>query len=149
MMPAHESLIPAEQPINDAEAPETDDAREYPGRVRGQRIEITPADLTMYSAITGRAPSREERTRALTWAETDPSNDEIATAITAAGPSSLAGADALRPWHPSAISLRVRELWFNGLTLKTARPQISHWLRRLSLAIQEGKKRVTRPNRAA
>ena len=46
------------------------------------------------------------------------------------------------------VHSRVREIWFNGITLKTARPHVTHWLRRLSVAIQEGTRRVTR-NRAA
>jgi hypothetical protein len=130
-----------------------DDSRQYPGRVRGQRLEITSADLTMYSFITGRAPSSEERERALTWAEADPAHDAIAAASGTEPPStSLLSAGGVghgpRLWHPSTISLRVREIWFNGITLKTARPQITHWLRRLSCAIQEGTRRVTR-NRAA
>jgi hypothetical protein len=126
-----------------------DDGRQYPGRVRGQRLEITSADLTMYSFITGRRPSSEERERALTWAEADPAHDAIATATGEPAATGIVPASyALRAWHPTAITLRVREIWFNGITLKTARPQITHWLRRLSLAIQEGTKRVTR-NRAA
>ena len=56
-------------------------ARAYPGRVRGQRLEITTADLTMYSMITGRAPSKEERKRALTWSENDPVHHQLAGAV--------------------------------------------------------------------
>jgi len=163
MTPRHESPIAPETQETDAVdkvvdetgAGGAEDGRQFPGRVRGQRLEITSADLTMYSFITGRAPSSEERERALTWAEADPAHDAIAAATTNA-PSALVPAAAaaaaasysLRAWYPSAISLRVREIWFNGITLKTARPQITHWLRRLSIAIQEGTKRVTR-NRAA
>jgi hypothetical protein len=114
------------------------------GRVRGQRLEITPADLTMYSVITGRAPSAQERERALTWTEHDPLNDQIAgvsgTAVTAVVP-----AHAMRPWHPMALSLRVRELWFNGFTIRVNRPQLSHWMRRFSLALQQGRRRVRQP----
>ena len=157
MTPRHESPI-APETTADADAVERtvdgvgDDGRQYPGRVRGQRLEITSADLTMYSFITGRAPSSEERERALTWAEADPALDVIAAATGTEQASSTGlvpvGTHGPRAWYPSAISLRVREIWFNGITLKTARPQITHWLRRLSTAIQEGTKRVTR-NRAA
>jgi hypothetical protein len=155
MTPRHESPTAAEthdanvavDNVVDETVDGADDGRQYPGRVRGQRLEITSADLTMYSFITGRAPSSEERERALNWAETDPTHDAIATAT---GQAAIVPAAIypMRSWTPSAISLRVRELWFNGITLKTARPQITHWLRRLSTAIQEGTKRVTR-NRAA
>lgn len=154
MTPRDESPIAPE--ITDADAVEqtvgtanegAEDGRQYPGRVRGQRLEITSADLAMYSFITGRAPSSEERERALTWAEADPAHDAIAAA-TGAEQSTALVATGPRAWHPSVISLRVREIWFNGLTLRTARPQITHFLRRLSIAIQEGTKRVTR-NRAA
>src|SRR5688572_18701800 len=57
-----------------------DSTGRFPGRVRGQRLEITAADLTMYSAITGRAPSVAERERALTWSESDPMHGQIAEA---------------------------------------------------------------------
>ena len=152
MTPRHESPIAPEthdaDPVDETGAvgDGAEDGRQYPGRVRGQRLEITPADLTMYSFITGRAPSSEERDRALTWAEADPTHEAIAAAT---GQSAMVPASyPMRAWHPTAISLRVRDIWFNGITLKTARPQITHWLRRLSTAIQEGTKRVTR-NRAA
>jgi hypothetical protein len=72
------------------------DGRAFPGRVRGQRLEITPADLTMYSAITGRAPSREERQRALTWSEADPMHERIAGATAAGHPPDARGT----PVHP-------------------------------------------------
>jgi hypothetical protein len=137
--------------------PTDPEARAFPGRVRGQRLEITSADLTMYSAITGRAPTREERQRALTWSEADPMHEEIAGATgnevsrtTVSGPSqsghSIAGAvlpmHAVRPWHPTSLSLRLREIWFNGITLRAARPQIGNWVRRVSLALQLGRQRV-------
>ena len=105
------------------------------GRVRGQRLEITSADLTMYSVITGRKPSNEERQRALTWGERDPLHAQIAAA--AALPI-----QALRPWHPAALSLRLRDLWFNGLTIRTARPHVSQWVRRLSGALHQGRHRM-------
>jgi hypothetical protein len=149
MTPTHESPIAPEtldaDPVDETGG--ADDGRQFPGRVRGQRREITPADLKMYSFITGRAPSSEERDRALTGAETDPTHDAVAAATS---PSAIVPAASypIRAWRPSAISLRVREIWFNGITLKTARPQITNWLRRLSIAIHEGTKRVTR-NRAA
>jgi hypothetical protein len=154
MTPRQESPIAPEthetDPVDESAgaADGGEDGRQFPGRVRGQRLEITSADLTMYSFITGRAPSREERDRALTWAEADPAHDAIAAATASQSAIVPASSYPMRPWHPSAISLRVRELWFNGLTLKTARPQFTHWLRRLSIAIQEGTRRVTR-NRAA
>jgi hypothetical protein len=166
MTPRHESPIAPETQETDAVGNVVDetagagggeDGRQFPGRVRGQRLEITYADLTRYSFITGRAPRREERERALTWAEADPAHDAIAAAAAGAAatnapsaivPAAAAASYSMRAWYPSAISLRVREIWFNGITLRTARPQITHWLRRLSIAIQEGTKRVTR-NRAA
>ena len=149
MNPAPESPQFMEALPNDAEA------RAFPGRVRGQRLEITSADLTMYSAITGRAPTREERQRALTWSEADPMHDEIAGAtgtvsrtvggLSRSGPS-MAGAvlpmHAVRPWHPASLSLRLREIWFNGITLRAARPPIGNWVRRVSLALQLGRQRV-------
>ena len=140
--------------------PTDPDARAFPGRVRGQRLEITSADLTMYSAITGRAPTREERQRALTWSEADPMHEEIAdaagtapqrtTVTRSAGPAGrpmMAGSavlpmHAVRPWHPASLTLRLREIWFNGITLRTARPQIGSWVRRMSLALQQGRERV-------
>ena len=137
--------------------PTDPEARQFPGRVRGQRLEITTADLTMYSAITGRAPTREERARALTWSDADPMHDEIADAAGtaprtvyirgagSAGPMT-AGAvlpmHALRPWHPASLSLRLRDIWFNGITLRVARPQIGNWVRRVSLALALGRQRV-------
>src|SRR5678816_1570353 len=119
MTPRHESPIAPE--TTDADAVEqtavdgvADDGRQYPGRVRGQRLEITSADLTMYSFITGRAPSSEERERALTWAEADPTHEAIAAAT---GQSAMVPASyPMRAWHPTAISLRVRDIWFNGIT---------------------------------
>ena len=125
-------------------------ARVFPGRVRGQRLEVTTADLTMYSAITGRAPSREERQRALTWSEADPMNGQIADAVASeqqdpaaeATTAILPAAAAMRPWHPAALSLRLREMWLNGISLRVSRPQISNWVRRLSMAIQQGRRRV-------
>lgn len=123
-------------------------ARAYPGRVRGQRLEITPADLTMYSAITGRAPSSEERERALNWSEEDPMHEHISGIVPTAGhASAVLPVHALRPWHPGALSLRLREIWFNGLTIRVNRPQISNWLRRFSLALQQGRRRVRQPSR--
>src|SRR5215207_4960647 len=84
MSPATDSpdTAVADQQASSAETDVIDPASTDPtgrafGRVRGQRLEITPADLTMYSVITGRAPSREERERALTWSEADPMNGEI------------------------------------------------------------------------
>jgi hypothetical protein len=134
-----------------AEALPTDSdaaARAYPGRVRGQRLEITTADLTMYSAITGRAPSREERERALTWSEADPMHDDIASSTGAAGADgAVLVMQSFRPWHPSAISLRLREIWFNGITFRAARPPIGQWVRRMSSALQHGRKRVRQPAR--
>lgn len=104
------------------------------GRVRGQRLAITSADLTMYAVITGRRPSTEERERALTWGETDPLHAEIAAA--AALPI-----QTLRPWHPAAVSLRLRDLWFNGLTLRSPRPHLNLWARRLSGALHDARQR--------
>lgn len=86
-------------------------------RFRGQRLEITPADLSMYAVITGRAPSREERERALTWGEEDPLHDQVAAGDATAAQSK----QALPPWHPAALSLRLRDLWFNGISLRTSR----------------------------
>ena len=126
-------------------------ARAFPGRVRGQRLEVTTADLTMYSAITGRAPSREERQRALTWSEADPMNGQIADAVASEPPEAAAegstailpaAAAAMRPWHPAALTLRLREMWLNGISLRVSRPQIGNWVRRLSMAIQQGRRRV-------
>ena len=104
-------------------------------RVRGQRLEITSADLSMYAVITGRAPSREERERALTWGEHDPLHAEIAAA--AALPM-----QALRPWHPVSLSLRLRDIWFNGITVRSPGPQLNTWARRLSAALQQGSRRL-------
>ena len=118
------------------------------GRVRGQRLEITSADLTMYSVITGRAPSREERERALTWSDADPMHEQIAgmtAAPTNGGGGAILPAHAMRPWHPLALSVRLRELWFNGFTLRVNRPHLSQWMRRFSLALQQGKRRVRQP----
>ena len=105
------------------------------GRVRGQRLEVTSADLSMYTVITGRAPSSEERDRALTWGESDPMHAEIAAA--AALPIA-----ALRPWHPLALSMRLRAIWFNGITIRSTRPQLNRWARRLSGAIHDARRRV-------
>ena len=110
------------------------------GRVRGQRLEITSADLTMYAVITGRRPSSEERERALTWGETDPMHAEIAAA--AALPI-----QALRPWHPAALSMRLRDLWFNGFTFRSSRPQINLWARRLSGALHDARQRFRQQGR--
>jgi hypothetical protein len=141
--------------------PTDPEARAFPGRVRGQRLEITSADLTMYSAITGRAPTREERQRALTWSEADPMHEEIAGAtgtvsrpsvgrINQSGPTTTGAVlpmHAVRPWHPASLSLRLREIWFNGITLRATRPQIGNWVRRVSLALQQGRRRVRLPGR--
>jgi hypothetical protein len=116
-------------------------ARAFPGRVRGQRLEVTRADLTMYSAITGRAPSREERQRALTWSEADPMHEQIAEAAGTTDEIS----DAIVPvraWHPSSISHRIRDIWFNGLHVRVPRPQLSNWVRRVSMALQQGRRRM-------
>ncbi len=127
------------------------------GRVRGQRLEITPADLTMYSVITGRAPSREERERALTWSEADPMNDQIAgmngagaasgaiTASSGGTGGAILPVHAMHPWHPTSLSLKLRELWLNGFTLRVKRPQLGHWMRRFSTALQQGRRRVRQP----
>jgi hypothetical protein len=149
MTPSPESPIaPAADPANDSGVDLTlEDTRTFPGRVRGQRLEITPADLTMYSVITGRAPSREERERALTWSDADPMHEEIAGIAPAAAAAVLPAGYAARPWHPAALSLWVRDVWFNGLTIKMNRPQISGWVRRVSLALQQGKRRVQKPSR--
>ena len=126
-------------------------SRAFPGRVRGQRLEVTTADLTMYSAITGRAPSREERKRALTWSEADPMHGQIADAVaseqqaevdSSSSTAILPAAAAMRPWHPAALTLRLREIWLNGISLKVGRPQIGNWVRRLSIALQQGRRRV-------
>lgn len=110
------------------------------GRVRGQRLEITPADLTMYAVITGRRPSSEERERALTWGESDPMHAEIAAA--AALPI-----QALRSWRPAAMSTRLRELWFNGIPFRSSRPQINLWARRLSGALHDARQRFRQQGR--
>ena len=123
-----------------------DSAGRFPGRVRGQRLEITPADLTMYSAITGRAPSVAERERALTWSESDPMHGQIAEATASEAASSTSTAvvpvRSIRGWHPMALSLRLREIWFNGLTIRVPRLQITQWMQRLSLALYSGRRRV-------
>ena len=113
--------------------------RQAQGRVRGQRLEITSADLNMYAVITGRAPSHEERERALTWGESDPLHAQVAAA--AALPM-----HELRPWHPAAVAMRVREIWFNGLTVRAPRPQLHTWARRLSSALDQARQRL-RPGR--
>jgi hypothetical protein len=134
-------------PTENSTAP--DPAGRFPGRVRGQRLEITAADLTMYSAITGRAPSVAERERALTWSESDPMHAEIADATAGEMSSSSSSTStavvplrAMRAWHPMALSLRLREIWFNGLTLRVPRLQITQWMQRLSLALYSGRRRV-------
>jgi hypothetical protein len=127
---------------------EADDAGRSFGRVRGQRLEITKADLTMYSAITGRAPSREERERALTWSDADPLHERIAdrrgTVLTAPMAAALP-IQAMRPWHPAALSLRLRDMWFNGLTIRVNRPHLTNWVRRLSSALDLGRVKAKRP----
>jgi hypothetical protein len=110
------------------------------GRVRGQRLEITSADLNMYAVITGRRPSTEERERALMWGEGDPLHAQIAAA--AALPI-----QALRPWHPAALSMRLRDLWFNGITLRSSRPHINLWARRLSGALHDARHRFRQRGR--
>jgi hypothetical protein len=140
MNPSTESQT-AGEPTDDSQG------RAFPGRVRGQRLEITTADLTMYSMITGRAPSKEERKRALTWSESDPLNGQLAGALGRSASSAIIPAHALRPWHPAAISLRIRDIWLNGLTLRVSRPQVSHWVRRVSLALQQGRQRVKQQGR--
>jgi hypothetical protein len=117
------------------------------GRFRGQRLEITAADLTMFAAITGHTPSREERERALTWAEDDAGllpGTVAKVTLSESGSSSVVLAGRQRPWLPSALSVRVREIWFNGLSIRVGRPQITGWLKRFSLALQQGRKRVQR-----
>ena len=118
---------------------DTPTPRTAQGRVRGQRLEITSADLNMYTVITGRSPSREERERALTWGEADPMHADIAAA--AALPM-----HALRPWHPDSLSMRLRDIWFNGITVRAPRPQLNTWARRLSAALQQAHRRL-RPGR--
>lgn len=125
-----------QQSPTEAAETETPASRAAQGRVRGQRLEITPADLNMYTVITGRLPSREERERALTWGENDPMHSQIA-AVAAALPM-----HALRPWHPAALSMRLREIWFNGITVRAPRPQLNTWARRLSAALQQGRRRL-------
>jgi hypothetical protein len=144
MPPSPQCPTAAETPDTTDAAGVADDGRAYPGRVRGQRLEITPADLTMYSAITGRAPSKEERQRALTWSDADPMHDQIGATL---APSAALSIHAMRPWHPAALSLRLREIWFNGLTIKVTRPQISNWLRRMSTSLYLGRKRVKHATR--
>ena len=119
-------------------------ARAFPGRVRGQRIEVTSADLKIFSAITGKAPTAEERRRALTWSDGDPLNDEIddATASSTIASAGSSLALPMHPWSPSGLSLRLREMWFNGISIRVARPQVSTWLRRLSTAVQQGRRRI-------
>jgi hypothetical protein len=117
------------------------------GRFRGQRLEITAADLTMFSAITGHTPSREERERALTWAEDDAGllpGTVAKVTLSETGSSSVVLAGRHRPWLPSVLSVRVREIWFNGLSIRVRRPQITGWLKRFSTALQQGRKRVQR-----
>ena len=109
--------------------------RAVQGRVRGQRLAITSADLSMYTVITGRAPSCEERERALTWGECDPLHAQIAAA--AALPI-----QSLRPWHPAALSMRLRDMWFNGITVRAPRAPLNNWVRRLSAALHQGRKRL-------
>lgn len=109
------------------------------GRVRGQRLEITSADLNIYAVITGRAPSTEERERALTWGETDPMHAEIAATAAAATAVAL---QPLRPWSV-ALSARLRELWFNGISIRrSTRPQLNLWARRLSGALHDARQRL-------
>lgn len=121
-------------PTSDLADAETGSAAPRAPRVRGQRLEITSADLSMYTVITGRAPSREERERALTWGEHDPLHAEIAAAALPM--------QALRPWHPIAWSLRLRDIWFNGITVRSPGPQLNTWARRLSAALQQGTRRL-------
>ena len=119
--------------------------RDFPGRVRGQRLEITSADLKMYSAITGRKPSETERERALTWSEGDPLKDRIADVVgTPASSSStaLATTSLVRSFSPSALSTRIRDMWFNGVTIRVHRPHFSEWFKRLSNALHQGRQRV-------
>ena len=134
-------MSPSTEPNAETDASSESQARAYPGRVRGQRLEITSADLTMYSMITGRAPSTEERKRALTWSDADPLHRQLAGAMSRSS-SAVLPAHALRPWHPAALSVRLRDLWLNGFTLRVARPQVSNWVRRVSLALQQGRERV-------
>ena len=144
--------LPADESPSFTEALPSDvdpTARAFPGRVRGQRLEVTTADLTMYSAITGRAPSREERKRALTWSEGDPLHEQIADAVATEQPdmpaettTAILPAAAMRPWHPAALTLRLREMWLNGISIRVNRPQIGNWVRRLSMALQQGRRRV-------
>lgn len=120
-------------------------SRDFPGRVRGQRLEITSADLKMYSAITGRKPSEKERDRALTWSESDPLKDQIADAVgmpNSDSSTALAPMGLVRSLSPSALSTRIRDMWFNGVTIRVQRPHFSEWFKRLSAALHQGRQRV-------
>ena len=109
--------------------------RQPQGRVRGQRLEITSADLNMYAVITGRAPSNEERERALTWGESDPLHAQVAAAA-------VLPMHELRPWHPASVAMRLRDIWFNGLTVRAPRPQLDVWARRLSSVLDQARQRL-------
>jgi hypothetical protein len=115
----------------------------HPGRARGQRLEITSADITMFSAIVGREPSAEERDRALNWGDGESASDDGVIASASAPVQAIVPMrQPMRFWHPASLSLRMRELWFNGFEVRVNRPQISAWLKRFSAAIQQGSKRV-------
>src|SRR5437016_2029956 len=90
-----------------------------PGRARGQRLEITPADITMFTAIVGREPSAEERDRALNWNDAEtPSDDGVIASASAPVDAIVPMRQPMRFWHPASLSLRVRELWFNGFEVR-------------------------------
>ncbi len=90
----------------DVSAESTESGPGSPVRIRLTRIEVTPADITIFSAITGRPPNDEERERALTWAENDPANvvgnDGSVITSASASSTSVSPMSSMKFWTPSS-----------------------------------------------
>ena len=93
------------------------------------RMRVTESDLDMYAAIVGRAPSASERAMALEpvgdeqAAIDHPSMTEYQRALRLNSPRST------RSWSPAMICSHL----LGGISVRVRHPQISAWVKRMSL----------------
>lgn len=91
--------------------------------LRGGRRPVHAADLDVYAAIVGRAPTVEERERALELPRIEP------YALAPVEHSGLA-----RHWSPAVLCAHLRSVCvcYTGRALRVSRPHISNFVRRIS-----------------
>jgi len=113
-------------------------------RPSDQRWEVTESDLSMYTLITGRAPTDAERLAALTGV--DVHGDPVGRRSRSNGRTTDL---TERGWSPSVFYAYLRDFCYQGIHLTMSKPQVATWVRSVSIEarrrLQETQARLTGP----